>query len=43
MVSNAYFSCCTIVLRVVDDAMVMYLTGDKDVIHAWKEDINSRW
>ncbi|KAF9318067.1 hypothetical protein BG003_011854 [Podila horticola] len=31
------------VLRVVDDAMVMYLTGDKDVIHAWKEDINSRW
>ncbi|KAI1318827.1 hypothetical protein EDD11_005673 [Mortierella claussenii] len=31
------------VLRVVDDAMVLYLTGDKDVIHAWKEDINSRW
>ncbi|KAG0012775.1 hypothetical protein BGZ81_001388 [Podila clonocystis] len=31
------------VLRVVDDAMVMYLTGDKDVIQAWKEDINSRW
>ncbi|KAF9325685.1 hypothetical protein BG006_010839, partial [Podila minutissima] len=30
------------VLRVVDDAMVMYLTGDKDVIQAWKEDINSR-
>ena len=32
-----------IVLRVVDDAMVLYLTGDKDVIQAWKEDINSRW
>ncbi|KAF8949354.1 hypothetical protein BGZ47_005577 [Haplosporangium gracile] len=31
------------VLRVVDDAMVLYLTGDKDVIQAWKEDINSRW
>ncbi|KAF9938796.1 hypothetical protein BGZ67_010346 [Mortierella alpina] len=31
------------VLRVVDDGMVLYLTGDKDVIHAWKEDINSRW
>ncbi|KAG0088909.1 hypothetical protein BGZ92_005566 [Podila epicladia] len=31
------------VLRVVDDALVMYLTGDKDVIQAWKEDINSRW
>ncbi|KAG0199915.1 hypothetical protein BGX28_006898 [Mortierella sp. GBA30] len=31
------------VLRVVDDAMVLYLTGDKEVIQAWKEDINSRW
>ncbi|KAF9192418.1 hypothetical protein BGZ51_005612 [Haplosporangium sp. Z 767] len=31
------------VLRVVDDAMILYLTGDKDVIQAWKEDINSRW
>ncbi|KAG0339322.1 hypothetical protein BG004_006864 [Podila humilis] len=33
----------TDVLRVVDDAVVMYLTGDKDVVQAWKEDINSRW
>ncbi|KAF9921637.1 hypothetical protein FBU30_008297 [Linnemannia zychae] len=31
------------VLRVVDDTMVLYLTGDKDVIQAWKDDINSRW
>ncbi|KAF9430754.1 hypothetical protein BGZ94_004289 [Podila epigama] len=31
------------VLRVVDDAMVMYLTCDKDMIQAWKDDINSRW
>ncbi|KAF9093146.1 hypothetical protein BGX23_003612 [Mortierella sp. AD031] len=31
------------ILRVVDDAMVLYLTGDKDVVQAWKEDINSRW
>ncbi|KAF9432107.1 hypothetical protein BGZ76_011256 [Entomortierella beljakovae] len=31
------------VLRVVDDKMVLYLTGDKDVIHSWRDDINSRW
>lgn len=39
----SFFSSYSIVLRVVDDAMVLYLTGDKDVIQAWKEDINSRW
>ncbi|KAG0053477.1 hypothetical protein BGZ83_001021 [Gryganskiella cystojenkinii] len=31
------------VLRVVDDDMVLYLTGDKDLVQSWKEDINSRW
>ncbi|KAF9208946.1 hypothetical protein BGZ49_007034 [Haplosporangium sp. Z 27] len=31
------------VLRVVDDKMILYLTGDKDVIQSWKEDINARW
>ncbi|KAF9355293.1 hypothetical protein BGX26_006773 [Mortierella sp. AD094] len=31
------------VLRVVDDKMVLYLTGDRDVVQAWKDDINTRW
>ncbi|KAG0017502.1 hypothetical protein BGZ80_008210 [Entomortierella chlamydospora] len=31
------------VLRVVDDKMILYLTGDRDVVQAWKDDINTRW
>ncbi|KAG0000316.1 hypothetical protein BGZ79_006081, partial [Entomortierella chlamydospora] len=30
------------VLRVVDDKMILYLTGDRDVVQAWKDDINTR-
>ncbi|KAF9965236.1 hypothetical protein BGZ73_001553, partial [Actinomortierella ambigua] len=30
------------VLRVVDDAMILYLTGDRESLQAWKDDINSR-